>query len=86
MPTAHIIDEAHRGVPDDEVYIKNVLRRFGKAQTQIFFAATPKVETSLSQSPRKNGRRNLDSTEFEATHHGGHAITKRKSEKAELSA
>jgi hypothetical protein len=40
LPTAHIIDEAHRGVPDDGVYIKNVLKRFGKTQTQIFFTAT----------------------------------------------
>mmetsp|Transcript_20219 Transcript_20219/g.36026 ORF Transcript_20219/g.36026 Transcript_20219/m.36026 type:complete len:808 (-) Transcript_20219:171-2594(-) len=50
-----IIDEAHRGVPDEGVYIKNVLKRFGKDQTQIFFTATPKSETLLSHGLRLTG-------------------------------
>lgn len=47
-----IIDEAHRGVPDEGVYINNVLKRYGEDQTQIFFTATPKADTLQSHGIR----------------------------------
>mmetsp|Transcript_7385 Transcript_7385/g.16180 ORF Transcript_7385/g.16180 Transcript_7385/m.16180 type:complete len:814 (+) Transcript_7385:81-2522(+) len=52
-----IIDEAHRGVPDDGVFIKSIMRRYGEAAVQIYFTATPKVETFLSHGVLKEDGR-----------------------------
>eukprot|EP00928_Gymnodinium_smaydae_P011659 TRINITY_DN14276_c0_g1_i1.p1 TRINITY_DN14276_c0_g1~~TRINITY_DN14276_c0_g1_i1.p1 ORF type:complete len:841 (+),score=119.18 TRINITY_DN14276_c0_g1_i1:38-2524(+) len=40
-----IIDEAHRGVPEEGVFIRNVSKRYGEGHVQFFYTATPKTET-----------------------------------------
>jgi type I site-specific restriction endonuclease len=71
-----IIDEAHRGVPDEGVYSNNVLKRYGEEQTQIFFTATPKADTLISHGTM---RQDAHGTFFSADtiHTQDHAVSAR---------
>lgn len=53
-----IIDEAHRGVPEEGAHTRAVEARYGARHCQVFFTATPKADTLLSHGKlRADGSR-----------------------------
>ena len=59
-----IIDEAHRGLPEEGKYLKAAKARYyGSGHCEVLFTATPKSETLLS-----HGTRLLDDGSLQAFH------------------